>query len=202
MVYKKIGVDIDGVLCDFTGKFASILRDKFHIPLPKDFQPTDWHWKNANVSKDTISKAWEIIDSTPYFWESLAPLPDVISMALFFHEYVDKHCEIYFITARREGAGRGTREQTERWLREYLANPKQALNIIPVTKGELKKHVIHAMGIDHFIDDHAPTIKEATSVSTCDSYLLHKPWNSSEQEGLKVVKSLSDFLNNIKLQDN
>ncbi|HWY36060.1 MAG TPA: hypothetical protein VNX68_15555, partial [Nitrosopumilaceae archaeon] len=155
---KKIAVDIDGVLANFDEKFVSILRNNFGVDLPKDFQPNSWSWSNANLAPGVMERAWKLIDTTPYFWETLKPYPDIVDMADFFREYADTKYNIYFITARKDGVGRDTREQSEIWLRENLINPKQTITVLPVKSGLNKAEIIYAMQLDYSIDDHAPTV--------------------------------------------
>lgn len=193
-MYKKYGIDIDGVLANFDQSMVKIMN-QLGLNLPADFHPTDWGWGNANLQPDSMNLAWKIIDNTENFWESLSPTEDIITMASFFHEHADKDCDIYFITARKDGKGRSVRQQSERWLREYLGNPKQVITVLPTKSGMDKVDVLHALHIDCSIDDHTPTIVNAKTLKpNHKAYLLDKPWN---QDGkfyeLTIVKSLKEF---------
>lgn len=191
---KKLGIDIDGVLADFDDRFISVLRNELHINLPKDFHPNNWAWTNANLAPDSMDKAWAIIDATPCFWESLKPTSDIVDMAEFFHKYADTKYEIYFITARKDGVGRGTREQSERWLRENLINPKQTITVLPVKSGLDKAEIIYALSLDYSIDDHAPTVTNNKTIKGHKAFLLDKPWNQDGKfYNLKILKSLREF---------
>jgi hypothetical protein len=196
---QKLGIDIDGVLANFDEKFVSLLRTELKVDIKRDFQPTDWGWTNANLEPGIMDRAWEIIDSTPCFWETLSPTSDIISMAEFFHEYADKKYEIYFITARKDGIGRGTREQSERWLRENLINPKQTITVLPVKSGLDKAEIIYALHLDYSIDDHTPTVVNNKTIKDHHAFLLDKPWNQDGKfYSLKTVKTLKEFFNQIE----
>jgi hypothetical protein len=196
---KKLGVDIDGILANFDEKFVSILRKQCGINIPSNFQPNDWSWSNAGVTPEIMDKAWDYIDSTPCFWETLKPYPDITDMAAFFHEYADRKYEIYFITARKDGVGRGTREQSERWLREYMINPKQTINVLPVKSGLDKAEIIYAMHLDYSIDDHAPTVTHNKSIKDHKAFLLDRPWNQDGKfYNLKIVKTLKEFFTEVE----
>ena len=194
----KLGIDIDGVLANFDERFVGILQS-LGIKIPSDFQPNNWSWSNAGLQPDTMDKAWKIIDSTPLFWESLKPYSNIVDMAEFFREYADKKYEIYFITARKDGVGRGTREQSERWLREHMLNPTQTITVLPVKSGLDKAEIIYALQLDYSIDDHAPTVTNNKTIKGHKAFLLDRSWN---QDGkfydLKIVKTLKEFFNEVE----
>lgn len=193
-MYKKYGIDIDGVLAEFDPAMVKVLN-QLGMNLPINFHPTDWGWSNANLPTGMMDKAWNIIDTTENFWESLTPTTDIMTMAMFFHEHADNDADIYFITARKAGVGRSPRLQSERWLYDYLGQPKQTISVLPVNSGMDKVDILHALHIDTSIDDHTPTIVNAKTIKPNHrAYLLDKPWN---QDGkfydLKIVKSLREF---------
>jgi hypothetical protein len=193
-MYKKYGIDIDGVLANFDQAMIKVMR-KLGINLPDDFHPSDWNWGNANLPSDGMARAWAIIDATENFWESLTPTEDILTMATFFHEHADNDCDIYFITAREDSAGRSVRKQSENWLREYLGHPKQTINVLPSKSGMDKVDILHAMHVDCSIDDHTPTIVNAKTLKPNHrAYLLNKPWNQDGKfYSLKIVNSLKEF---------
>ncbi len=197
---KKLAIDIDGVLADFTWDMVKVLRT-LGVDLPEDYQSTDWGWTEANLPRDAMDKAWRIIDSTPYFWENLRPhMDNVLAMAEFFHEHAGKDCDIFFITARKDGVGRSTKAQSERWLYSYLGQPSEAISVLPVKSGLDKAEVIYALQLTHSIDDHTPTIVNNKSLKNGHkAYLLDRPWN---QDGkfydLKIVHSLREFFDKVE----
>src|SRR5579863_3507615 len=191
-MYKKYGIDLDGVLSDFTTRMRDVLNRLFDLKLTDSFVPTDWDWKNANLEPHMMKHAWEVIKNTPNFWENAAPTSNILTMANWFHDHGD---QCYFITARVETAGRSAKQQTENWLREYLGYPNQDIKVYVTKSGLDKKPVLEELGINKFIDDHLDTLKHIRSLSNCKSYLLDQPWNRDTREGLRVVYSLAEFFN-------
>jgi 5'(3')-deoxyribonucleotidase len=200
-VEKKLAIDLDGVLADFTIEMVRILRTELGVDLPADYQATDWMWTEADLPKNAMNKAWDIIDATPHFWEMLNPLmPNIITMAEYFNEHAGKDRDIFFITARKDGFGSSTKAQSERWLYQYLGQPKSAITVLPVKSGLDKAEVIYALQLTHSIDDHTPTICNNNSLKNGHkAYLLDQPWNQDGKSyGLKIVHSLNEFFEEVE----
>lgn len=194
---KKYGIDIDGVLCDFCGGFTEVLR-MLGLKIPEGAFPTNWNWSNLGVDSYIMKQAWSLIDNDlPHFWEALQPhTEDMNYMVDFFNRNADKTCEIYFITSRNNPPkGDFVRVQSERWLRKYLGNPKQTINVIPVNHAMNKINVIDALGLDASIDDYLPTIINARSIrERHHAYLLAKPWNADREfYSVESVNSIKEF---------
>jgi hypothetical protein len=194
-VLKKYGIDLDGVLAEFTTMMVKILNT-LGANLPNNFAPTDWNWTNANLPAGLMSKAWKMVDSIDDFWMTLTPTNDIVAMAMFFHEHADKDCDIYFITAREDRHRGSVRYESERWLIDNLGQPKQTVNVIPVRSGMDKASVIHALNITCSIDDYTPTIVNAKSSlkNHHRPYLLSRPWNQDGKSyNIQIVNSLQEF---------
>lgn len=199
---KSVGIDIDGVLADFTSAFRDILRNNLEVDMPADYQPTDWNWLSAGLPKGAMNKAWNIIDNTKDFWLQLKPLqPNVAELREFFELEAGKNFDIYFITARKDGrAGRSVKTQSEEWLTYQLNYPVHEVTVLPTNSGMDKVDVLHALDIDFSIDDHMPTIVNAKSAfKKHKAYLLDQPWNQDGKfYNVNVVKSLSEFFTIIR----
>ena len=195
-MYKSVGIDIDGVLADFTTRFVEILREHLGIELPENYQPSDWDWTSANLPPRTMDKAWHIIDNMQDFWLDLKPLmPNVLDLEWFFKEHAGKDFDVYFITARKDGAGHTVKTQSETWLSYWMNKPDAPITVLPVNSGMDKVDVLHALSVDYCIDDHTPTIVNAKSAyKKGKAYLLDQPWN---QDGrfyrVKRVNKLKEF---------
>lgn len=190
----RIAFDLDGVLCDFIKSIVKILRERVGVDLPPDFQPTDWHWGNANLPKGAMSEAWQIIDADKAFWESLEPLEGIKQMTKFFREESFRS-DIYFITARKNGHGPvSAKRQSENWLYRYLDYPIHQITVLPVKTAMAKIPIIAALGIHYFVDDHGLTIAKCQEeYPEVKSYLLARPWNLPDRTGVRVIESLSEF---------
>ena len=101
----KYGIDIDGILADFTSAMVKVLNKHFNTSLPSSFVPSDWGWQNANLKPGVFNDAWKIIYETENFWYSLDALPSVDTMRTYFNKYADIKYEFYFITSRRDTVG-------------------------------------------------------------------------------------------------
>ena len=193
---KKYGIDVDGVLADFCKGFTDILRE-LGLKLPPDYIPSDWNWTNGGVTSSIMKEAWKLIDSKPDFWQLLEPhYEDMAHMSHFFNRNADRTCEIYFITSRvSPPTSEPIRVQTEKWLRKYLENPKQSINVIPVNHAMNKINVIDAIGLDASLDDYLPTIINARSIrDRHHAYLLTRPWNVDRiGYSVETVDSVKEF---------
>lgn len=194
---KKYGIDIDGVLANFSFGFVGILRE-MGLNLPANYEPDNWSWTSAGVDDYIMKEAWKLIDNDkPHFWEDLKPHEeDMNYMSEFFNKNADRSCEIYFITSRNSSPNKEfIRVQTERWLRKHLGNPKQLINVIPVTHAMNKINVIDALELDASVDDYLPTIINARSIrERHHAYLLAKSWNVDRiGYSVEVVNSLKEF---------
>ena len=151
-----------------------------------------------------MKEAWNIIDSTENWWETIPPFEDIKIMEDYFKANVEKNCEIYFMTARRQSLGFTSRLQTEHWLYKYLNCPIQTINVIPVPHAMNKVAIIDAMSLDFSIDDHTPSIVNATSIKDHHkAFLLNRPWNTDgKYYGIKSVNSLKEFFNEVDKYEN
>lgn len=192
---RKVGIDLDGVLADFTSRMRDLLNSLFNLNLPDDYVPQDWHWADANLKPGMMAEAWKVIGNTPDFWESASPyVHNMVEMVSWFHDHADRDHEVYFITARNETAGRTARDQSARWLREYIGSTAPDINVFVTSKGTDKKYVLEALGVHYFIDDHHETINHTRAVKSCKSYLLDQPWNRKDRnKDIEVVYSLAEF---------
>lgn len=192
---KKLGIDCDGVLCDFTPRMKKLLNELFGMKIPPDLEPTSWDWLNFGVTPQHMIKVWERIREMPNFWEESIPSKDIVDMAEWFSDHADRDCEVFFVTSRIETAGRSAREQTARWLREYLGNPKQDINVIVTSSGMHKAAVLEVLEIGASLDDFTPTIINSKTIPKHRGYLLDKPWNQDGKNyGVRRVYSVREFL--------
>lgn len=195
-MFKSVGIDIDGVLADFTTAFVKVLREKLHIDIPAEYVPQDWGWISANLPPKAMDRAWRIIDTQEDFWLGLSPMmPNVLDLEWFFKEHAGKDFDVYFITARKDGAGHSVKSQSEVWLRHWMNKPDAPITVLPVNSGMDKVDVLHALSVDYCIDDHTPTIVNAKSAyKKGKAFLLDQPWNQDgEFYNVKRVAKLKDF---------
>lgn len=91
LIKKKIGLDIDGVLADFTGHLMNINNTPDHTPK---------HWNDP-----IVRKAFELVKKDPNFWLGIPPLLTREDIPF------EPHC---YITARSIDS-----EVTKEWLHKH-----------------------------------------------------------------------------------
>jgi uncharacterized HAD superfamily protein len=150
----KIGVDVDGVLADFTGGARQILKDHLGIDTTGRTQ-TGWGFDSIGVDKATERKLWDYIDDYKDWWYNcLQPLPNCNLITTL----CEKH-QVIFITNRKhatEASGSmPVNEQTAFWLRQWFNIPNPTV-LLSDNKGPL----CAALGLDLFIDDRDKNLTE------------------------------------------
>lgn len=172
---QAIGIDVDGVLASFESGFnraAATVKPGF----PHDYVPSDWNWSDSGLTKEQISKTWEVIKRAPGFWERLQPYSENVK-ALYGFLNRNPHLDIYYVTSRVVTIGRSPLVQTANWLGDYDLL-RDNTSVVVVESAKFKPEIIIATGIRMFIDDYAPTCLDLSKYT--ESYCLNRPWNSGE----------------------
>lgn len=180
---KRIGVDLDGVTCDFVGAFFDISNPMFGTNYSIQ---VDWDF--TQYTKEQLNLVWQVIRQTKNFWQTLRPeqgtnrLRDPI-----------KGVELVFITSRIPTLGHGVREQSCQWLRDafHITYPYVIVADMP----ETKPAIVKALNIEAFIDDKRSTIEEMNALGI-RSYARLQPYNCRTPfpEGVVPVDDLNEFL--------
>lgn len=166
MNMHNIGLDIDGVLADFTRGWHQVYPDAPALPNRYNYDP-----KMGERFK-TMKKAG-VLDM---FFLSLKPLFDPKKLPFIPKGYV---------TARPIETN-----VTERWLAE---TGFPAGNVITVPWGESKVDAMHEAGIEIFIDDFYDNFRDLNDAGII-TYLYTAPWNLHYDVGDLRLNSLSDIL--------
>jgi len=182
------GVDLDGVLSNFSYSFSKIIRSLYgdDMPLVKDddmIKFWDWHlWYPA--SKEQISAAWEKLKRIENFWEYVQPFDTVVQLnELFRHSRVS----VYNITTRVQTEGRTVVEQSARWLNDV--SEAQFPQVI-ATKN--KYDVINALNIEYFIDDNTFNVLDALVYTKANVYVVDYPYNRDVEGRLSLLPKRGD----------
>lgn len=147
----KLGIDIDGVLANFTDSYAALLTERTGIQFPKNSAewPTVWYWdRAAGVQKADESAVWNRIKNGD-FWRHLRALPEASETLSTLSESAYRNGnEVYFITTR---PGQHAKRLTENWL---IANGYEGSPTVLIAENEAAKGLAaKALALDVFIDD-------------------------------------------------
>ena len=195
----RLGFDLDGVLADFTTKYAELLvqmtgRDL----LPPDWReqlatnawPTVWFWeRELGYTKDEEGKAWKdhILKEEHDFWCRLAPLESNDTFDRIERLQCEGH-DVYFVTTR---PGQRAKEQSEVWLMGWgIYNPT-----VLIALGS-KVPIIQALNLDFYIDDKPETMVELCQAMGYDKhfYLKDAPYNQHVMGSIKAVSNVDEAL--------
>lgn len=197
----KIGIDLDGIVCDVVPSIKKVLAD-LGYKLPFSYVNHDWGWTDSGLPSDALDKAWDCIVKTPNFWESVPPMDDVKPMYYFWRQYKDIY-DIYFITSRPETVGRTVRQQSVNWLSKHFNGINSNIDVLAVEGAHQKAEVLEALNINYFIDDFTKTIVTCMAkFPKCKSYLRNQPWNAADHiHGIKRVNNITEFFNEVERYD-
>lgn len=194
----KLGIDIDGVLANFTDSCAKLITRKTGVKFPKasDEWPTVWSWEKVDgVTPDHMDKVWEIItqkDST--FWKDLDPLPGITPAMKRLDQLSKQGHDVTFFTHRM---GHRAKAQTEEWL---YAN---YINYPCVILSGNKTPLIKLLDITFFIDDKPSTIEDLYQTAERERwymgdkhfYLKDTPYNKlNRRPEVRIATSIQDAL--------
>jgi 5'(3')-deoxyribonucleotidase len=177
-----VASDLDDVLCDFISKFMDIAHEHFDVD-PK-LRPTSWEWDDVNMTAAMVAGTWDIIHSTPNFWETL----DVENGAsLQYVSELNRKTRMYFPTARAIVPGRPVEVQSARWLFDNFG-----LMYPTVVVGNSKGPLAAALKYDYFIDDRPKNCIEVKQASPTTKVFLK---NASHNQGVVIpeIPRVKDF---------
>ena len=149
----KIGIDLDGVCADFSGRFLEESRVMFGIP-EEDYVQLKWEFKDCGIPPKLEDIIFQRMRNTKNFWETLGKCRGTNRLGDILQRY-----EPVFITKRFETAGKSARAQSANWISKNfgIAHPT-------VIVTEKKGHVAAALDLFAFIDD---------KPSNCESVYIH-----------------------------
>lgn len=172
MNYKRIGLDIDGVLADFSGAFSK------RIGL-SDRGNKSWYMSYKSKDPDL----WDSVLKDKDFWMGLNPLIDPDSL---------KFEPVAYVTARGIPI-----EWTEEWL-EKNGFPCNEVIVVAANGGEHEPKVeaMKRMNIDIFIDDHYKNFIELNQAGV-KCFLQDSYHNQRYPVGSLRIKHPNDVLTHL-----
>jgi uncharacterized HAD superfamily protein len=192
----RLGIDIDGVLSDFTTPYHTICEQLTGKVLPAEVK--DWFQSNWNLTPEIHKQAWDVISNTKNFYLHNMPFSDILNfdMTAFSKKY-----RLYFITTRVITEGDPIEIQTAKWL--SCCGIKYPTVLVEKQKGEIAR----ALRLDAIIDDRPENLIEVSEKSTDTVlFLRDREWNQDADEKIKVpytrvysFQEFSDIVNNLSL---
>ena len=196
----RLGVDIDGVLSNFThGVWPYICQATGKQLAYQD--PSGWvNW--APFTEDEFLAGFRLAREQEDFWANLRSYADnVAALHSFLYTYGGGYASVVYVTSRPEAIiGPSVIAQTTRWLGKYTLLPAWTA-VTVVTNPDYKPAVARALGLTAWVDDHLSTVLDGIRDGQ-HAYLLDRPWNG-ESEGRpamikdRVVDSLAEFLEKV-----
>lgn len=174
---QRLGVDLDGVLVDFTSPVAALASEMFGLEVSG--HATHWNWmRDFGVVEEKETTLWQWIADNPEWWGTLPALP-YARMALAYLR--ESGADVYFITSR---PGAGTKSVAENWLR-FHGYPDPTVLI-----ASHKAPIVSALAIEAFIDDKPETCVDVATTTAAAVYMPDRPWNQGEFEGVTRVDTI------------
>lgn len=164
----KIGIDMDGVLCDFVKGYNALAKAHLNINLPYPAQTWNWHLDNG-MTQAQADRLWEIIKTTT-FHGTLLPLDGAIEAIERLNKLSHQGNDIYFITSR---SGALAKFYAEMWLAFHGMDRPTVL--IAKDKGPIAAGLL----LDMFVDDLPDNIVTVGKASAARLYLIDHPYNQS-----------------------
>ena len=183
---KQLGIDCDGVVFDFSGRFVQIANELFKTKFSV-LDQHDWNFKPW-FTEEQVELAWGVIRNTKNFWQSLRTLPGTDRL-----HSLPKDVQPIFITSRVPTMGNTAHDQTCAAIRSnfYITHPL----VLVVENPSAKIPLCKALDLDNFIDDKPSTIKQMFSAGL-RTYAKLTPYNSASPypEGVVPVETLDEYL--------
>lgn len=179
----RVGIDCDGVLCDFNAAFIRCIvnvtgRDLF----PPNYEPTTWNYpESVGYTSEEVDETWRTIKADRVFWYCLSAYPDTENAMGYLADRISHHHDdVYFITAR---PGVDAKKQTEQWLIKEFGKITSWHVVPTVLITPHKGLAVQTLNLDVYIDDRDRNCLEASSahwhgsVPKCRTFVMDRPWN-------------------------
>lgn len=160
----RVGIDFDGIICDFNGEFINRAQKEFNLEIDSD----DMDYSLETIEeKYGISSSWvnKKLFKDEWFWAKLMPYEETLET---LREWNNLGHEIHIITGRPKDTAIVTRG----WLRKHQV-PHTALTFEPIMHkiDYIKRLEIEVMFEDRFF--------EANKIGAFGirSFIVRRPWN-------------------------
>lgn len=195
MPNKKIGIDLDGVICDFNYAFRKMFidvtgKDLFPVEWsdPDKLHPPVWDYDlHFGYTKEERKAVFNKMNESSLFWFNLDCYEEnLFTLRSASYEY--REVDFYFMTTRTHG--KNIKNQTTNWLESY------GFQFPSVILTDNKGAIANGIGLDAFIDDKLENILSVQQLSPkTRTYLLNKLYNKDQRNNrMIVVENMKEFL--------
>lgn len=192
----KLGLDIDGVLCDFITAYKALIVEltaKNLFPADAEWGCWDFDRQCGYVNNPDLNMVWKHIQQSSTFWELLKPYPETQEVLWQLYGLILKGHDVYFITTRPGGGEVSAKRQTEGWLKYQMGRPQ--IGFIPtVLITSEKGTAAEALALDYYIDDKWENCTAVSAVDGVKVYLMDRPWNRDNDAGVLGIKRVGSVM--------
>lgn len=178
-----IGVDIDGVLSNFTQAARKLCQELFDGRPDDSLVQTGWGFDSIGISPEEENILWRKIDSIPNWWLTHDKLSDTSLLKPLCDKY-----RVIFITNRKDGTGLAIDKQSAEWLvrQFHIFHPTVLIS-------NEKWPLAAALKLDWYIDDRPKNVSEVVEHHLkCKTVLMDATYNQDFKFPLRV-KSFNEF---------
>ena len=188
MARTRVGLDMDGVLCNFAKGFSQLAADLFQIPKCDSRQIFSWDWTiTLPISNEDVNVLWKDIAHHPNWWFELDPLWTFDEYRLLQY-LVFKH-DVFILTSRPSGIP-DPKTQTLKWLLQHGLE-----KVVDVYITSRKAQMAKELALEYFIDDYPNTCLLVHREGIPQVFLLERKYNSPIiTPPYKITRSLEEFL--------
>lgn len=192
----KFGIDLDGVLADFTSAVIVVANRLWPNKLPIGYVPVDWNYKGV-LTEQEWDMVWAELMRTENLWLNLPSLVGVAQLQVFLAYHPEAN--IHFITSRCDTKGLSAIVQCTSWLEQRRLWPRFDRSLVtPVQHASEKIDIIKNTKLPFFLDDYGPTVESLQGITK--AYLLDAPYN--QKYDLPRVSSVAEYLYEIEKSEN
>lgn len=173
----KLGIDLDGVVCDFPLQANAYLAGELGVP-PIKVDRWDWYEGYGPDVKPVWQRLWDEEVQKGFF----STVPEAPGAIDGLGQLRDRGHQLVFITARPLAAG----EDTQTWLDERGFGGH---HLIVCPKSKSKQFT----DPDILLDDKGDTVYRQLSVGK-SSVLFKRPWNRDWWSRVPSVSGWSEFV--------
>ena len=170
----NIAFDLDGVVINFTDAFLRMAKEKFNILKNTKFSDVTRYqfYECLDVSYEKCFEIVNYVIAEP-FKCNIKPVSGSVKALTT----LSKDMDLIFITARKEGSEKPTKELIYSILPDVDKNKIKIIH----QRGSAKYQVLNDLNIKNFIDDRSRNVR-VLGYRGIKAYLFNRPWNAKTRE--------------------